>query len=227
MSKRFLALVGSPRAGSTSGHFADYLVKAFASKGWEARTLVASSAIRRPQKWPELDKAFQEADVVGVIAPLYVDSLPAELTATFERLATSHQAGNNGNVRPKGLFAVINCGFAEAHQNDLALGICQAFAKEAGLHWMNGLAIGGGGMLAGKPLEAQKGPARNVIAAFDLAVEAMAQGGDIPEVAMERARKLPIPAWLYFAIANFGMAIGAASNGALFKVAARPNLEKS
>jgi hypothetical protein len=40
---------------------------------------------------------------------------------------------------------------------------------------------------------------------------------------METARQLPVPKWMYFTMANLGMAIGAAQNVALFHVAARPN----
>ena len=47
----------------------------------------------------------------------------------------------------------MNCGFAEAHHNDVALDIYRLFARDAGLHWAGGLAIGGGGMFAGKPLK--------------------------------------------------------------------------
>jgi NAD(P)H-dependent FMN reductase len=221
MSKKFLALVGSPRQGSTSGHFADYIGKGLASKGWEARTLTACSAIRRSELWSGLESAFLEADTVGIITPLYVDSLPSELIAALDRLAASARADQSGTL--KKMFAVLNCGFAESHQNDLALDMCRLFAKEVGAHWMGGLAIGGGGMLGGKPLEEQKGPARNVIAAFDGILEAVDQGGDIPETALEMARRLSVPEWMYFAMANLGMAIGAAQNGALFHVAARPN----
>ena len=110
MSKKFLALVGSPRVDSTSGHFANYLVKGFAAKGWEVRTLTAAAAIRHPELWPELEKAFHEADVVGLLTPLYVDSLPAELTAALERLASSSRP--SARDTPRKLFAVLNYGRA-------------------------------------------------------------------------------------------------------------------
>lgn len=221
MNGKFLALVGSPRVGSTSGHFADHLVKALADRGWEARSLTVCSAIRRPNLWSDLEAAYRGANVVGVVAPLYVDSLPAELTLALERLAVSPRP--EGPAPAAKLFAVLNCGFAESHQNDLAVEMCRLFAREAGLHWMGGLAIGGGGMYGGSPLEAQKGRARNVIAALDGVVEAVSRGEDVPESAKAQARVLPVPEWAYFTVANIGMALGAAKNGALHKVAARPN----
>jgi hypothetical protein len=216
MSKTFLALVGSPRPHSTSGYFAQYLVDGLAGRGWQAQSLTVCTAIRQPSRWPALEAAFVEADAIAIVAPLYVDSVPAELTAALERLAKARPG------RPGRLCAVVNCGFVEALQNDVALDIYRLFAREAGLHWAGGLSIGGGGMFGGRPLTEQGGKARHIIAAFDQAVATLDAGHDIPESATTGIRRRAIPAWAYFAMANLNMLIGAAKNGNLFKIGARP-----
>jgi hypothetical protein len=216
MVKKFLALVGSPRPESTSGFFAQHLVDGFAARGWEAQALTACLAMRQPEKWPALEKAYREADVVGLVTPLYVDSLPAELTATLERLAQTTPKSSGR------LFAVMNCGFAEASQNDTALEICRLFARDAGWRWSGGLAIGGGGMFSGQPLKNQGGKVRHITKAFDLSVAALAEGQDIPESALKGIRRSPIPAWAYFAMGNLGMVLSAAKNGNLFRIGAQP-----
>ncbi len=216
MAKKFLALVGSPRTDSTSEKLAQYLVDGLADLGWQAQALAACSAIRREEQWPVLEEAYRKADTVAIVTPLYVDSLPAELTAALERLAPA-RAEKSGRI-----FAVVNCGFAESHQNDVALEICRLFARDAGLHWMGGLAIGGGGMFSDGPLEKQGGKAGNITAAFDQVINALDQGLDIPESAAAGIRKLPIPKWLYFTLGNLGMVIEAAKNGNLFRIGARP-----
>jgi multimeric flavodoxin WrbA len=220
MNRKFLALIGSPRPNSTSSHLAQYLADGLAARGWQAQVIVACAAIRRPEKWPELESAFREADAVAVVAPLYVDSAPAELTTALERLAHVR------TDRTGRLIAVVNCGFAEASQNDVALEIYRLFAREAGLHWAGGLAIGEGGMLAGKPLAAQGGKARNVVAAFDQTIAALDAGEDIPESAAAGIRSGGIPTWAYCAIANFSMIIGAAKHGNLFRIGATPYARK-
>jgi hypothetical protein len=77
-------------------------------------------------------------------------------------------------------------------------------------------------MLGDKPLREQSRKARHLMAAFDQAVAALDAGQDIPESATTGIRKRAIPAWLYFAIANLGMHIGAAKHGNLLKIGARP-----
>ncbi|MGO9108495.1 MAG: flavodoxin family protein [Thermoguttaceae bacterium] len=216
MNKTFIALVGSPRPHSTSGYFAQYLVDGFVGRGWQARSLTVCTAIRQPSQWPALEAAFVEADAIAIVAPLYVDSVPAELTAVLERLVKVRSG------RPGHLCAVVNCGFAEALQNDVALDIYRLFARDAGLHWAGGLAIGGGGMFGGKPLKKQGGKVRHITTAFDQAIAALDAGQDIPEFATTGIRQQTIPTWAYFAMANLSMLIGAAKNGKLFKIGARP-----
>jgi len=216
MNKTFIALVGSPRPHSTSGYFARYLLDGLVGRGWQAQSLTVCTAIRQPSQWPTLEAAFVEADAVAIVAPLYVDSVPAELTAALERLVKARPR------RPGRLCAVVNCGFAEPLQNDVALDIYRLFARDAGLQWAGGLAIGGGGMFGGKPLKEQGGKARHVTTAFDQAIAALDAGQDIPESATTGIRTQAIPAWAYFSVANLGMLIGAAKNGNLFKIGARP-----
>ena len=117
--------------------------------------------------------------------------------------------------------AVVNCGFVEAHQNDVALDIYRLFARDAGLHWAGGLAIGGGGMFGGKPLMEHGGKARHVIAAFDQAVAALDAGQDIPESATTGIRQRAMPPWP-ISPWRTEHAHAAAKNGNLLKIGARP-----
>jgi hypothetical protein len=140
--------------------------------------------------------------------------------AALERLVRAHP-GRLGR-----LCAVVNCGFAEALHNDVALDIYRLFARDAGLHWAGGLALDGGGMFGGKPLTEQGGKARHITTAFDQAIAALDAGQDIPDSAAAGIRKQAIPTWLYFALANLGMLIGAAKHGNLFRIGARPYRRK-
>lgn len=216
MNKQFLVLVGSPRPRSTSGFFAQYLVDGLAARGWQAQALTVCTAIRKPEQWSALETAFRAADAIAIVTPLYVDSLPAELTLALERLATAREG------KSRHLCAVLNCGFAEAHHNDVALNICRLFARDAGMHWAGGLAIGGGGMFSGKPLSEQGGMVQHITTAFDQTIAALDAGQDIPESALSGIRKQIIPTWAYFAMANLSMASAAMKHGNLWKIGARP-----
>ncbi|MEI7834683.1 MAG: NAD(P)H-dependent oxidoreductase, partial [bacterium] len=215
MSKQFLALVGSPRPKSTSENFASYLVEGFTAKGWQAQTLVVCEAIRQPAKWPALEEAFRTADAIAIVTPLYVDSIPAELIDAFERLVATRAA------KPGQLFAVLNCGFAEAVHNDTALDICRLFSQAAGFEWAGGLAIGSGGMFSGSSLKELGGRALHITSAFDQTVAAIDAGQQIPDTARTGIRKQVIPKWAYMTMGNLGMILGANKYGNLWKIGAK------
>lgn len=221
MSKQFLALVGSPRPKSTSENFTDYLLEGFTAKGWQAQTLVVCEAIRQPAKWPALEEAFRTADAIAIVTPLYVDCIPAELTVAFERLVSVRAA------QPGQLFAILNCGFAEAVHNDTALDICRLFAKAAGLQWAGGLAIGSGGMYSGRSLNELGGQAQHITSAFDQSIAAIAAGQPIPGTATAGIRKQVIPRWAYMTMGNLGMLLGANKYGNLWKIGAQPFARKA
>ncbi|HOS44267.1 MAG TPA: NAD(P)H-dependent oxidoreductase, partial [Armatimonadota bacterium] len=86
-TRTFLALIGSPRAKSTSETIARYLADGLAARGWTTEVRSLSAAIRHAERWPDLEAAYQRADVIGLCFPLYVDCLPAEMTEALERLA--------------------------------------------------------------------------------------------------------------------------------------------
>jgi hypothetical protein len=118
--------------------------------------------------------------------------------------------------------AIVNSGFPEAVHSDTALAICRQWAGEAGLDWIGGLGIGGGGMLAGRPLAELGGRARSVTRALALSADAIARGMIIPEEARRLAGTLPIPAWLYRFFGEWGFRQEAKKHGTRGRLGARP-----
>jgi len=216
-TRTFLALVGSPRAGdSTSGTLAQYLVDELAACGWQAGVLRISTALRHPEHWPELAEQFRTADVVALCSPLYVDSLPAETTRALERLVLTPSR------HTQALFAVINSGFVEAEQNDTALAICHLFSRQAGLTWLGGLALGGGGAVNGQSLEMVGKMMPHLPRALKMTVEAINAGQPIPPEALTLIRRRFCPPWLYFLMANYGMKKSARDHGVGKQINATP-----
>jgi multimeric flavodoxin WrbA len=215
-----LLVVGSPRgSASVSAAIAKHLATLLAERG----VLVTTEHIhgRPPRTNLELDDpgGRREADLLALATPLYVDSLPAPVTALFETLARSRCLA--ASSRPR-FLAILNCGFPESVHNDTALAICRQFAGQAKLNWIGGLGIGGGGMFAGKPLAQLGGRAQGLARALALTADAVAQGRVVPDEARRLVGKLPIPSWLYRFFGDWGFRQEAKKHGVRARIGARP-----
>jgi hypothetical protein len=164
--------------------------------------------------------ALDQADVVALCFPLYFDSLPAPVTETLELIA-EHRKGLDVRNSPS-LVAISNSGFPEAVHNETALAICRQFAREAGFKWSGGLALGGGELIAGKPLAAMGRMVRNVTGSLDLTADALANGTEVPEHAIRLMGKPSIPGWLYTFMGSLRWLSTARKARALTKLWAKP-----
>ncbi len=193
--RRAVLLVGSPRGkASVSMALARRLGDALTARGLEASTIDLHRASATDPELRHPLAALREADVAALLSPLYVDSLPAPVMRAFEVLAPAlARAGPRTR-----LLAVLNCGFPEASQNDTALAIVRCFAAEAGLEWIGGVGIGGGGLI---PSHGRIGP--HLERALDEIADAVSRGEALPPAARELARRPRIPAWLYRRVGNW------------------------
>jgi len=197
--RKALVLVGSPKTKkpSTSSVLGRALLDGLATRGWQGETLTVTAAVRE-ERWRErMLAAADDADLVVLAFPLYIDALPALLVRTLEAL----REHRGRQVAPRGqrLAALVNCGFPEAHQNLPAVAICARFAAAAGMAWAGHLAVGAGEALSsGTPLtdrsaDAGRPPVGHVIAALDLAAAELAAGRPIPPGAETLIARAPIP----------------------------------
>jgi len=217
---KVLLMVGSPRKGkSASVTLGAYLLEKLAAQGAEIDTMYVYSALNSAEKLEALVAAVAQSELVILAAPLYVDTLPAQVTKLLELLVPRLAQG----PRPEGqqFMAISNCGFPEAHHNQIALAIYQQFARETGFEWAGGLALGAGEALRGKPLAQSGGMARNVTAALDLAAAALAKRQAAPAEAVELMAKSLMPAWIYRAAGGLGWWIQARPLGTLGKLRTR------
>ena len=179
--KRALLLVGSPRTRkSTSNSLGAYLYEQLAARSIETETIYPHTVLRSAAKTQALLDAVDAADLVTLAFPLYVDSLPAPIIETLERIA-AHREGRQR--RPQIFTAIANNGFPEAAHSATALAICETFAQQAGFTWAGGLALGEGGMIGGAPLAG--GRTARIRQALDLAAAALAEGRPIPAAAQD------------------------------------------
>ena len=217
---RALLLVGSakPSGTSTSESLGRYLFDRLAQRGLVTMTLTVDRSVRGIDR--RLLTAVADTDLLVLATPLYVDSFPALVIRTLEAIAADRQ---RAPAPPCGFSTIVNCGFPEASQCDLALAMGRLFARQADFYWKGGLALGEGGVIDGKALETFGGLTKHVRAALDVAADALANGQPIPADAMTRMARRLLPSRLYTLAASIDWRRQALKNGvAQRQLRARP-----
>lgn len=217
---KVLLLVGSPKARSTSASLGDHFLGLMQQRGLSADTLHITSILLTADGTRALLSAADGADIIVLAFPLYVDSLPSPLVRALELLA-EHRKGMEKPPLQR-LLAISNCGFPEARHNDTALAQCRIFCRDAGIEWIGGLGLGGGGMIGGLPLAKRGRAVRSVIASLELAAKALTTDTPMPEEAVSLMARPLVPVWLYLFIGHSGWRRQARKFGALKKINDRP-----
>lgn len=215
-------LVGSPRTrSSTSYALGSWLLGRLAARGVSTDTVQIytsmGSAARRGAALDTVDNA----GLVVLAAPLYVDSLPAPVIATLEHIAARPPVASG--ARRQRFAAILNCGFPESAHNATALAICAQFARQRGMAFAGGLALGAGeGIVGGMPLEQLGDQGAPVRRALDLAADALATGRPIPVEAVAGMARPMIPEEAYVLAGSDGWRRAADRYGAGESLDRRP-----
>ena len=195
-------LIGSPRgASSTSNALATFLGEKLQERGVAIEKVFISRCLGSDKSREEMFQLVDNSDLIILAFPLYVDSLQSQVVKTLELIAEHEKGRQPGR---KSFVAISNSGFPEARHNNTALAVCRIFARQVGYKWAGGLAMGGGGIISGLPLEKVGGRVRNQTKALEIAAESLAQGDAIPEKAVTLMSKLGIPRWMYIWMGNRG-----------------------
>ena len=153
----------------------------------------------------EATAGMMEADILLIVFPLYVDSLPSPLIELLTRLES---AACHGTAIPS-VYAIANAGF-ESTQTTPALEMIEHFACRAKLPWGYGAGIGLGGMLYSVGDNWEKGLAsgiHNVLRDMAAAIKEKRSGRNV-------FVEPKFPRFLYRAAANFNFWLRARRNGA-------------
>lgn len=218
--ERAVLLVGSPRTKkSTSASLGGYLFEQLNARGIETQTIQIYTSINSQKRTDEMYAAIDDANLVVLAFPLYVDSLPAPVISALEKIA-AHRQGKNSPIR---FAAIANCGFPEAEHTATALSTCEEFAHETGFSWMGSLALGGGeGLVHGVPLNEMDGRAIPLKKSLEQAAEALANGQVIPQATRDLLAKPIIPNWMYKLFGGFGWKQSAKRYGVEKKIRRKP-----
>ncbi len=121
--------------------------------------VVYECSFRKPQLSLEEMKNLAECDVFVFAFPLYVDSIPSHLLNCMIQLEDFLSELKERDIK---VYAVVNCGFYEGHQNKPAIEIMKNWCVKSGLIWGQGIGIGAGGMITSlKNVPMGQGPKRN------------------------------------------------------------------
>jgi len=219
---RVLLLTGSPRGKkSTSQALGGFLLDRLEERGIATETVrlytVQKSAERRAMLLHRVD----EADLLVLAFPVYVDGLPAPVLASLERIALHRR--QTPPRRPQRFVALSNCGFPEPVHTEAPLAICAQFARESGFAWGGGLGLGGGeGLVHGTPLEQLGGSAARLRKALAVTAGALAAGRPVPAEAELLLGRPAIPPWLYRIVGDLRWRKAGRQNGVRRGLKAKP-----
>jgi len=217
---RALYLLGSgkPHGQSTSEALARYLHQQLTAENAEAFEAFEAKQVLHSHAELRLLAALDRADLLVLATPLYIDSLPYPVIHALDAIARHRKPG----ATPCRFVAIVNNGFPEASQSALALRMCSVFAREAGLVWAGGLALGCGEAIHGQPLARAGGAAATSRKALELAAVALRDNQPIPAHAVALMARPFVPAFLYRWLGALGWRQRARALGTTTPLDAKP-----
>lgn len=137
--ERMLILNASPRAPRSNSKVYAQMV----AHGWGGPA--ACREVLSPAAFPALRRELEQAAHLVLVFPLYADSLPVPLVRFLKELEAHPPA-----ARPT-VSVVVNCGFLEPQQNDLAVEMVRLFCRRNGYPLGSVLEIASGEAILGTP----------------------------------------------------------------------------
>lgn len=176
---------GSPKhSGSSSG----VILKELAAVLDEHE--LTEISMRKPELTEEIKTGIMDSSCLVFAFPLYVDSIPSHLMSALQQLEKIFQKMPSDKM----VYAIINCGFYEGHQNHIALNIMRCWCRKAGLSWGQGLGIGGGGMI---PMLADIPKGKSIKKGFSDAISEIGKNISMGQKAEDRFISPGIPRMMY------------------------------
>jgi hypothetical protein len=131
---------GSPKLGKSNSGFFLKKLEPMISNGHEI-------SLYNINKRPLSSKQYSELchmDALIFAFPLYIDAIPSHL---FRMLITLEEYMKVERKKEIYVYAIVNNGFYEGHQNRIALEIFRNWCLRSGLHFGQGIGQGAGEMM--------------------------------------------------------------------------------
>jgi len=185
-----LVIDGSRRPKSNTGAIAHDLEARLAASG-------QVSVLWRVPRWNAGAEATDEAlerlagaDVVVLVAPSYLDELPAVTQRLLEDL-WERRAELDGHAPL--FYGIAHSGFPEPIQRRAELRSMRFFAEQMGWAWMGGIGFGGTSPIDGRPLDEAGMFSRQLRKALPLAAADIAAARAFSPETVARSDKSPFP----------------------------------
>ena len=185
-----LVIDGSRRPRSNTGTIARYLEAQLAA-------LDQSAEVWRVPKWgaglEATDEALDKlagADAVVLVAPSYLDELPAVTQRLLEQVweRRAELAGHTPLF-----YGIAHSGFPEPIQRRAELLSMRFFGEQMGWAWMGGVGFGGTSPIDGRPLEEAGMFSRQVRKVLPLLAADVAAGRELSPESIRLSDKSPFP----------------------------------
>lgn len=159
---RIALINGSPKVKNSSSSTLLEDIKRYLGKNVEIVNVELHSPVITKEDIEELMKT----DAWVFSCPLYVDGIPGHLLSCLIQLEEVCVKNSK-----KHIYGIVNCGFYEGIQAEIALKILQNWCLKTGYIWSGGIGVGGGGGLA---MISKMQPGQGPKAAIDRAIEKLA-----------------------------------------------------
>lgn len=181
MNKNILLLNGSTRIKGNSLHICESLAHCFRNKDADVQIESIQKHFNK-KDIINMEEDFKNADVVGLVTPLYVDALPYPVIAFLEEIEERF-----GEIlKNKDFFLIVQCNFPQSFRNEPVVLSCECFAKEVGMNFLGALTYGGSVVrIEGRTLEETGKEGARMISAMDLSVEDIVNNREISEEAKD------------------------------------------
>lgn len=175
MCKNILLLNGSTRIKGNSLNICKSLNGVICDKGLDGKVENIQEYFNK-NNIDDLIGKITEADIIGLVAPLYVDAFPYPVIYFLEELETKFSEILKG----KGFFVIGQCNFPESRRITPIILSGKCFAKRLEMKWLGGMAYGGAIIrIEGKSLEEAGKEGQRMINALDIAIEDVISGKEI------------------------------------------------
>ena len=186
--KKVCLFLGSPRKKQNTFQFSQAFLREFEALGWSVERHFLS------ENYPDLSPVFrtdlEDSSLFGILSPMYADFLPFPTIQVLETLTDKHP----GLLKGKSLFGFSQCAFPFWKLNLPSLGAMEFFGRQNGMQWLGGLAYGGAGMMAGRPLESMGKRGQKNVKGIRRMVEAVVEGRIVPHEA-QQLLEVNLPGW--------------------------------
>lgn len=149
-----------------------------------------------PELTHEAIAAARSCQTMIILAPVYVDTLPAPTLRLLERLCPVLRDAADGDSpgSPQvAAYAVLHSGYPEPAHQEAGLRQCGHFASQAGMQWRGGLGFGGASPIDGRPLEQAGRFASHLRQGLTLLADSIVAGEDVSQAATRASRRIPFP----------------------------------